>query len=78
MLDPKEEELLTRTLQVEEENNKLLKDLHSDMVWTRFFAFIKWAVIIGATVGTYYYTAPYIQKAIEAYQSVTNVSNLSK
>jgi len=56
-----EKELLEETLKYSKENNKMLKKLWRDIKYKRFISFIYWLVIIGLTLGAYYYVQPIIQ-----------------
>lgn len=69
-MQPEEKEILKKTLQLAEENNKMLHSIRRSMVWGRIMRIIYWVIIIGASIGVYYYIEPYLNTAIGAYGSV--------
>lgn len=73
MLEKNQEELLEHTYEIEKENNTMLKKLYHDMWWGRLFRTVYWIVILGAMLGAYYYTQPYIDPIFKAY---TNLSGM--
>ena len=44
-----------------EDNNRMLKKLTRALVWSRAWGIFKWLVIVGSTLGVYYYFQPQIQ-----------------
>lgn len=52
------------------ENQKLIKKIHRSMVVGRVMSVLYWIVIIGASVGAYYFIQPYIDSALGAYTNV--------
>lgn len=73
MLDPKEEELLKHTYEIEKENNEMLRTMYSDMWWGRIFKAIYWCVLIALMFGAYYYIQPYIGSFLEKYNAASKV-----
>ncbi|MCX6738445.1 MAG: hypothetical protein NT098_00125 [Candidatus Parcubacteria bacterium] len=73
MLEPKEEKLLEETYKIEKENNELLRDLHSSMMWGRVFKFFYWFIIIGLMFGSFYYAQPYIEKMMNLYEQASKL-----
>ncbi len=69
-MQPEEKEMLKKTLELSQENNKILHSMRRQMLTGRIFRVIYWVVIIGAAVGVYYYITPYIDSAISAYGNV--------
>jgi hypothetical protein len=69
-MEPEEREMLKKTLELVQENNKLLQSVRRNMFWGRVVRIIYWVVIIGAAVGIYYYITPYIDSAVNAYGNV--------
>ena len=68
-MPPYEKHLIEQTAKLSEENNKILRKLQDASRWSRFFSILKWIIIIGLTVGAYYYVQPYLEVFIKAYQS---------
>lgn len=69
-MEPEEREMLKKTLKLSQENNEILHSIRRSMFWSRMVRGIYWIVIIGATIGIYYYIEPYIDNAINAYGNV--------
>lgn len=69
-MQPEEKEMLKKTLELTQENNKMLHSIRRGMFWGRIVRIIYWIVIIGAAVGLYYYISPYIDSAVGAYGSI--------
>ncbi len=68
------EQDIEKLLELAEENNKLLRRLVNDLRWRRLFSLIKWALIIGVALGTFYYLEPYLKVIVELYQKIYGVS----
>ncbi|HEY4518541.1 MAG TPA: hypothetical protein VJG48_02850 [Candidatus Paceibacterota bacterium] len=65
ILDP-EKELLELT----RENNKILRSLRAHNRWATFSHIVYWLVIIGVSVGTFYYLQPYLETLLKTYQQI--------
>ncbi|MEK7635281.1 MAG: hypothetical protein AAB446_02535 [Patescibacteria group bacterium] len=84
-MEPEEREMLKKTLELAQENNKMLHNIKRSMFWGRVASTVYWVIIIGAAIGIYYYIQPYIDSAINAYgnvkvdlKSFTDLFKLSK
>ena len=44
--------------------------MHRSAIWGRLFHFLYWAVIIGVSVGAYYYLEPYINQLSQTYNGI--------
>ncbi|MFC1614941.1 hypothetical protein ACFL22_00040 [Patescibacteria group bacterium] len=60
MIDPELRRMVEENLELSHENNKLLHKLHHTVIWGRVFRVLYWIVIIGATMGAYYFVQPLI------------------
>lgn len=69
-MEPEEKEMLKKTLELSQENNKMLRSIKRSMFWGRITRIAYWIIIIGAAIGIYYYIEPYIDTAINAYGGV--------
>ena len=69
-MQPEEKEILKKTLELTQENNKMLYSIKRSILRGRIFQIIYWVIIIGAGIGAYYYIEPYIDTAISAYGNV--------
>ncbi len=69
-MNPNEKELLQKTYELSQENNHILKGIRSSNRWSAFFKAFYWIIIIGVSVGAFYYVQPYVDVAMKAYKSV--------
>jgi uncharacterized membrane protein len=69
-MDQEDKELLRRTFEVSQRNNKILESIKQSMFWGRVFRYVYWAVIIGAAVGAYYFIEPYVGQILQVYGGV--------
>jgi hypothetical protein len=66
-MDPEDKSTLRKVLELEQKNNKMLASIQKSMFWSKVFRTIYWVIIIGASIGAYYYVQPYIDGAVQAY-----------
>ncbi|MEX2052359.1 MAG: hypothetical protein WD991_01515 [Candidatus Paceibacterota bacterium] len=66
-MSPEEKELLTKSLELAEENNKILKALHKHMRIRRALSIAYWVLVIGLAVGAFYFLEPFVQQIQDAY-----------
>jgi len=66
-MNEEDQELLRKTFELSQRNNKILESIKQSMFWGRVFRYIYWAIIIGAGVGAYYFIQPYIDQILETY-----------
>ena len=77
MPDTEETLLLRETLEVEKENNRLLRKMRRDAVVGRIFTIAFWAITLGVPVILYYFfIAPYIHSFQASYQQVQDSANV--
>ena len=69
-MNPNEKELLEKTAKLAEENNHILKGIRSSNRWSTFFRIFYWTIIIGVSVGAFYFIQPYIDVATKAYKGI--------
>jgi len=69
-MNPNEKDLLQKTYELSKENNDILKGIRSSNRWSAFFRIFYWLIIIGISVGAFYYVQPYIDVAMKAYSSI--------
>ena len=69
-MDAEEKRLLVETNKLAEKNYKLLKKLHKSMVWDRVWSIVRWIVIIGLAVGSFYFIQPYVDRVFDTYNAV--------
>lgn len=77
-MDPESKKLLEETHALEEENNKMLHALRRSMLWSRVMSVIYWILILGISVGAFYFLQPYMDQAMKVYDEVkSNLNNAS-
>jgi hypothetical protein len=69
-MDPESKKLLEETLHLEQDNNKILRSMKRSMFWARIMNIIYWLIIIGISVGAFYFIEPYLNKIIGLYNSI--------
>ncbi|KKQ77943.1 MAG: hypothetical protein A3A96_04180 [Candidatus Zambryskibacteria bacterium RIFCSPLOWO2_01_FULL_39_39] len=69
-MQPEEREMLKKTLELAEDNNKMLSSIRRGMFWGRIMRVVYWVILVGAAIGVYYYIEPYIDSAVGAYGDV--------
>jgi hypothetical protein len=70
MIEPELKDLLQKNLEASEESLGLLRKMRKAQVYGGVFTFIKWALIIGASLGAYYYIEPYLNKILDMYTQI--------
>lgn len=76
-MNPEEKVLLERTLKLSEENSQILRKLERRARWAVLWGFIKVAVIIVPLVIGYIYFQPFFNQALENFNSVKELLNIS-
>ena len=72
-MDPESEKLLQSIYSLEYENNKILRSMKRSMVWGQIMSVVYWLIIIGVSIGAFYFLQPYINKIMDLYNSVSGV-----
>ena len=70
MPDDELKHLLQKNLETSQESLKILKKINRSRLVGNLFSFLKWLIIIGAAVGSFYYLEPYIGQIKEMYKQV--------
>jgi hypothetical protein len=65
-LDQKLEEIKN----LEQENHEMIKSIQRSMFWGRVFGIVRWVIIIGGTVGVFYYFQPIIDQLWATYREI--------
>ena len=80
-MTPEERELLTRSIKLAEENNKMLRSMRRSARLASFLRLLYWLIILGTAFGVYYYTQPYLDAIIKSYngmkENIETVKNIS-
>jgi hypothetical protein len=77
-MDPESKKLLEETLELVQENNKMLHRVRSVQKWATFWSGLKIIVIIGLALGSFYFLEPYINKGVDLYNSISNTTQKVK
>ncbi len=75
-MTPEERQLLERVATLTERNYKMLRRLHSSMVWGRVLQIAYWVIIIGLAFGAYYVIQPYISPLYTLLNKMSQIANL--
>ena len=59
-MDPQEKQMLEKLLEMTEQNGKILRGLHRQMVLSKVFTILYWAVIIGLAIWSFNMIQPYL------------------
>jgi hypothetical protein len=76
-MDQETKVLLEENLRLSKENNHLLVKLHNIQRWAQITRVIYWFIIIGVSVGAFYFIKPFFNNLISVYTGgVSNFSNI--
>ena len=75
-MDPESKELLEKTFQLIEENNKMLRKVRGVQKRQTLWSVIRLMVIIAVTVGALYYVEPYLEKVLSIFNQITGKQTL--
>ena len=71
-MDDEVKNLLKKNLEVGEESLKVLRKLHRDVWWRRFFGLAKFAIVIGLLTFSYLKLEPLLANLLNAYDKLLN------
>ena len=74
-MDPRSQKLLEDTFALAEENNKILRKMRRSQRISSFLRLFYWILIIGASIGAFYYLQPYVDRAVSTYDSISGTAN---
>lgn len=66
-----EEKKLDELIEIEKENNTMLRKMRRSMVWSQWMTVIYWLFIIGGLGWAYYAFQPYVREYISLYDTLT-------
>ena len=75
MMDIQEKRLLEETAALAKENNKLIKKIRRGMITGRVVRIFYWVVIIGISVGAFYFLQPYVEGIRGIYEDLQGAQN---
>ena len=77
-MNPEEKKLLQEVHELSAENSRILHGIKRSHRWSIVFRVIYWVIIIGISIGAFYYIQPYIDAVIKAYNGVqTSISKVN-
>lgn len=66
-MTPEEKSLLERTYKLAEDNNSILKSMRRAQRFSLIFRALYWFVIIGASIGLFYFVQPYFEQVMDMF-----------
>ncbi len=66
------------TLELAQENNRILRSIQRARRWGIAFSILKWVIIIGSSVGLYYYFEPQINSVMDAWDLAAGMIESTK
>ena len=58
--------------------NQMLHRIERRARWALLFSSLKWFIIIGLSLGAFYYTKPYLEQLMETYSQISNIGSFLK
>ena len=81
-MDEETKKLLEENLALSKENNKLLLKIRSVQRWARITRIFYWFLIIGVSIGAFYFIKPYLGNLLNVYtggvSGINNISDITK
>lgn len=74
-MTPEERELLTKSIELSEENNKMLRSMRRSARLSSILRAVYWLIILGLAFGSYYVIKPYIDPIINGYTEIQSNFN---
>jgi hypothetical protein len=72
-MDPESERLLKETFELEKDNNLMLRKLRNGQRWASIMRGIYWLIIIGISIGAFYFLQPYVEQ-MESFIKSTGIT----
>ena len=67
---------MQKNLEVSQESLKILKKINRARIIGNIFSFLKWMIIIGVSIGIYYYIQPYLGKLTDLLKQLQEMQNI--
>lgn len=67
-------ESLNRLEIISEENQKMVRRLHNAYRFSSFVSIIKLVIVVGVTLGAFYYLQPYLEGVLKLYGSINSLT----
>ena len=76
-MTPEERSLLYKMAEQVSENNSMLRSIRSSMRWASVWRAVYWTLIIGTSVGAYWFIQPYINQILGSYSGAqSNIESM--
>lgn len=72
------QEEVHETLELVQENNRILRSIQRARLWGIAFNVLKWVIIIGSSIGLYYYFEPQINSLMDAWDMAAGMIESTK
>ncbi len=69
-MDLPDKEFFDRLMTLTEENNRMLKRIRRAAFWTGISRIVYWIILIGISVGAFYYLQPYLEQLFSTYKTI--------
>ncbi len=69
-MDSQDRELLEKTFRLAEENNAMLRKIRRSMRWSWISRALYWVLLIGISIGAFYFVQPYIDQLMGVYGGI--------
>jgi len=70
-MDPESRKLLEDTHSLAEENNMMLRAMRRSMFWAHVSNILYWLIIIGISIGAFYFLQTYMNRVVQMYDTVS-------
>lgn len=69
-MNPEEKELLSKTLRLSEENNRILRKMQRAARWAVVWGFIKFVIIVTPLIVGFLYLEPHVRDLVDEYEAL--------
>jgi hypothetical protein len=69
-MSPEDRSLLESTHRLAQENNKILHSIRRNNRYATIFKVVYWVIIIGVSLGAFYFIQPYVESILNVYRGV--------
>ena len=80
-MDFHDKSFFDRLMSLTEENNKMLRQIKRGTRWARVWHIFYWLIVIGISIGAFYFLQPYIDNLTSVYgdlqQQINNVKSVT-
>jgi len=71
-MDDLNDQKIQKILELSESNNRILRAIKRSILWGRIIHTVYWVVIIGASIGAFYFMKPYLSQLEDLYGGLKN------